>query len=120
MPYRVPTFNVLVNIWRATTPLTSPPDVTSLGNLAWGRSVSASTGIPEDLDPDTLVAKLLLPSSTDVRDSYSPPGADIVEVPAGTLRYYVVKQVDDVGRGFPNQFRFAIITKLAPWPGPIP
>jgi hypothetical protein len=120
MAYKIPTFILAVNIWRAATGTVNPPDVTALGNLAWGRRVTAAVGIPEDLDPDTMISTLLLPKGTDVRDSYSPGGADVIECPAGSHRYYGVKQVDDVGKGFANEFRIAIVYKLAPWPAPIP
>lgn len=120
MAYKVPAFPITCNVWRATSPVTGPPDLTLPCNLAVGRRVTAATGIPDDESPDTLLVALLLPPRSDVRDAYSPPGADIVECPAGTLRYYLVKQVDDVGRGFANEFRYAVAAKQAPWPAPIP
>jgi hypothetical protein len=118
--YRVPAFPLTVNVWRAATGTGNPPDVVTVGNLAWGQRKTTSTGIPLDSYPDQLLSYLLIPPLTDIRDSYSPGGADVVEVPAGSLRYYQVVQVDDVGKGFPNEFRFAVIFKLAPWPSPIP
>ena len=118
--FKVPTFILAVRGWRSASPLDGPPDFECLGNLAWGRRVTAATGIPEDESADTLLAALLLPALTDVRDGYSAGGADIVEVPAGSKRWYLVKQVDDVGKGFANEFRVAVIAKQAPWPAPIP
>jgi len=82
---------------------------------------------------------LLVPKLTDIR----PPGlssgtnvwGDLVEVPAGSSRWYMVIQVDDVGKGFPNEHRFAYLLPLFnstmiglvqnagapnPWPVPIP
>jgi len=120
MPFRVPAFPLAINIWRAATGVTNPPDVVTVCNLTVGRRATATTGIPEDLDPDTVCLMAYLPKLSDVRDSYSAGGADIVEIPAGSLRYYTVKQVDDVGKGFVNEFRFAVVVKLAPWPSPIP
>jgi hypothetical protein len=120
MSYRIPTFNLTVNVWRAGTAVTDPPDLTTLGCMSIGRSTTMTTGIPEDPSVDTVTIRLFVPKLTDVRDAVSPPGADTLEVPAGTGRYYIVRQVDDVGKGFPNEFRFAAIAKLAPWPAPIP
>jgi hypothetical protein len=58
----------------------------------------------------------------------------MVEVPSGSGRYYVVVAVDDVGRGFLNEHRYALVLPYygyypviivngwaAPaWPTPIP
>jgi hypothetical protein len=120
MAFRIPSMPLSANVWRQGLSVLDPPSLVTVCNLSIGRRVLASTGIPSDLDTDTVVVTLLLPALTDVRDGVSPPGADTVEVPAGSLRYYVVKQVDDVGKGFPNEFRFAVISKLAPWPSPVP
>jgi hypothetical protein len=58
---------------------------------------------------------------TDIRDLNTATGYDIVEVPAGTGRLYLVEQVDDVGKGFLNEHRCATLSKgLFTWPSPIP
>ena len=120
MAFRVPAMPLAVNIWRNATGVLNPPDLITVGNLAWGRRVTAATGIPGDPGEDTAVNYLLVTALTDIRDNISPGGPDVVELPAGTLRYYYVKQVDDVGKGFANEFRVAVIAKLTPWPAPIP
>jgi hypothetical protein len=46
-----------------------------------------------------------------------------VEVPAGSGRYYEVVQVDDAGKGFPNEHRIAGLiatVDLGMWPVPYP
>jgi len=74
---------------------------------------------------------LLLPAGTDIRDPYCGGVGDLVEVPEGTGRWYVVILVDDVGKGFDNEYRLAAITKVSSsvyvndfgfmiWPSPIP
>ena len=70
---------------------------------------------------------LLLPAGTDIRDStnysFTVDKTDMVEVPAASGRIYVVEWVDDVGKGFPNEFRVAAIAKASGWglwPSPIP
>jgi len=68
---------------------------------------------------------ILLPPLTDIRDSFSTAAGSsrpIVEVPAGSKRYYGVTFVDDIGKGFPNEHRFACIIKLNAyaWPEPYP
>jgi hypothetical protein len=116
----IPRFILPANIYRVGVPVTDPPSLVVMGNLSWGRRSTGTTGIPDDLSPDTMFGNILFPAGTDVRDNYSVPGADIIEFPAGSKRYYGVKQVDDVAKGFANEFRFAVIYKLAPWPSPIP
>jgi hypothetical protein len=69
--------------------------------------------------------QLLLPAGTDIRDWACWDGLamdqpDVVEAPRGTGRYYTVIQVDDVAKGFPNEYRVAFIAKGAYWPIPIP
>jgi hypothetical protein len=118
--FRIPAFPLVVNVWRAATPTSFSPDVVSPGNLQMGRAVVATTGIPATPSTDTQLVRLLLPALTDVRDSFSAGGPDQVEVPAGSARFYFVKQVDDVAKGFPNEFRLAVIAKVYPWPAPIP
>jgi hypothetical protein len=71
---------------------------------------------------------LLLPAHTDVRDPASSTGYDVVEVGAGSGRWYMVGYVDDVGRGFSNLHRMAYCIKVCEasgfagvsWPTPLP
>jgi hypothetical protein len=47
--------------------------------------------------------------------------ADTVEVPAGSGRYYAILAVDDVARGFENEYRLALAEPAYNlWPVPIP
>lgn len=120
MAFTLPTFNLMVNIWRAGNPHSNPPDVTSVCNLAMGRRVASSAGIVTGVTATSNYWFLLLPALTDIRDSDCPSGADSVECPAGTLRFYNVVLVDDAGKGFANEHRVAFIEKVSPWPQPIP
>lgn len=120
--YNVPTFNLTCNIWRNAA-FGGPPTYAAVPcNLAMGRRVRLPQVFlpPDPTDSFAPVMQLLLPARTDVQDSASAVDADIVEVPAGTGRYYVVNDVDDVGRGFANEYRLAGLLKMPPWPAPIP
>jgi hypothetical protein len=73
--------------------------------------------------------ELLLPMRTDIRASWNGASEDLVEVPAGSLRFYGVYWVDDVGRGFLNEYRLALLDYFAtgnatlaggPFPAPVP
>lgn len=65
-------------------------------------------------DYTTVIMQLLLPKRTDIRaGAQSANGEqDIVEVPGETGRFYLVMGVDDVGRGFSNEYRCAFIVPL--------
>lgn len=88
-------------------------------------------GAQESGDQGGLTPSLLVPALTDIRDNSCGTRADVVEVPADTRRWYNVSSVDDVGKGFPNEFRVATLAKggwfgdwvtygFTPWPAPIP
>jgi len=64
---------------------------------------------------------LLVPKLVDVRGPQDTVSADLVEVPAGSGRWYVVVAVDDIGKGFSNEHRTASIFALAArWVAPYP
>lgn len=126
MPFAPPQMPLLCNIWRAlagtVTPPVGPPTLAQvpcqlrLLKTAWC-ATTVSAGTPAML--------LLLTAKTDIR----PPNAingrgDLVECPSGTGRFYGVVAVDDAAKGFPNEFRVALI-KYNPnasgmWPFPTP
>lgn len=119
MSYSLPTFNLSVNIF--TYPGITTLRLTSPANLAWGRRVNvASTGGTTTLGVPLVTMTLLLPALTDIRGPLNAPGPDTVEVPAGSARYYTVVFVDDIGKGFANEHRAAVLEQLVPWPTPIP
>jgi hypothetical protein len=127
MGFRLPTFNIMANLWKnPNDPSFGPPDVAVGCQLrAPGKqSVSLTT---DPLAPTSLLVEweLLLPAGTDIADAFSSAFGvgDVVEVPAGSTRYYWVEIVDDVARGFPNEYRIAYIRKtfdFGLWPRPIP
>lgn len=121
MAFTVPTFNLTSNIWRSANPPPGIPDVVVSGNLAWGRRVSSYQGLVSGLNEPLMT--LLLPPGTDVRSPACATGADTVEVPAGSGRFYIVIGVDDIGKGFPNEHRAAVLSWTSVfgfWPVPIP
>lgn len=131
MAFTLPDFNLMCNIHTVA----GGANVFRLSvecNLALGRR----TGIPygageQDGGFTSLTPSLLLPALTDIRDSSCGGEMDIVEVPAGTGRWYLVTGVDDIGKGFANEHRVATLLKTwgfagngsgltLPWPTPIP
>ena len=120
MAYVLPTFNLTCNIFRNGGWYPSAVALSPICNLAYSRRVqigqtpTVNAGI-----------SLLLPPGTDIRSTINAVTADNVEVPAGSLRAYTVEHVEDVGKGFPNEHRVAILFQNTipggtKWPAPMP
>lgn len=108
MSYVLPTFNLAANIWRATAGIPNDytaPEVVSLVNLSCGRRMAGAYAF--DLFPWGL-----FPALTDVRQAYNFGNQDVVEIPAGSLRFYGVVAVQDMGKGFANEHRVAMLQYL--------
>jgi hypothetical protein len=120
MAYKIPSFPLDVAVYTVQPDTSLVLRLFVTGNLAWGKRVTvqfwplAQEGLP------ALFGILLVPKASDVRDYGSATGPDVVEVPVASGRFYAVRYVDDVGGGFPNEHRFAVLEKLIPWPTPIP
>lgn len=102
MAFSIPNFNLIANVWRnnGIGKAWAAPDLVSACNLSPGRRVNlnlAGVGI--------IVVELLMPKLVDVRAQWNGLQADVVEVPAGSRRAYFVVNVDDVGKGFANEYR---------------
>lgn len=130
MGFRVPTFNIQCRVWSRSAVPAGPVITANLGadrgrlDCQLRAAGKQSTGQDE---PHVLVFlwMLLLPAGSDIRDWASWDGVaidqpDLVEVPVGSERYYTVAQVDDVAKGFANEYRVAFIVKNAYWPIPAP
>jgi hypothetical protein len=119
MAFRLPNFNLTANI--NTGPLlTLAFRFATSCNLAWGTRVNQSNvGGSGVLGVPLTLMDLLLPPGVDVRGPLSATLADIVEVPAGSGRFYTVTFVDDIGKGFPNEHRCAVISQVRV-PTPLP
>jgi hypothetical protein len=132
MAFTVPDFPLTCNIWTGPAFPAGAPRLTSPCNLAFGKRVTIS---PEDVTTNVALlaaSQLLLPKLTDIRDASCNVvnGADIVECPAGSGRYYFSEYVEDLGKGFANEHRIAMLIKACAanstafvghnWPTPIP
>lgn len=123
MAYIVPEMPSPTNIWHypQTVPPTGDPNVQTYGNLAWGkRTANPSTGGTTLLGVPLMTMTLLIPAHTDIRWDPATGAGDVVEVPAGTGRYYTVVFVDDLGKDFANEHRGAILLPQSPRPVPLP
>jgi hypothetical protein len=129
MAFPLPNFNLSAKIWRnnGVGGSYAAPDVTSNCFLSPGRRVTMpfarSTGQPAPY----IQTEIGFPKGTDVRGSWNGVGEDRVEVPAGSKRFYAVMSVDDVGKGWANEYRLVMLqflingdTNLAGGPFPVP
>lgn len=132
MSFSVPTFNLICDVYGVTLPSTLTFRGSSACNLAMGRRVNwILAASSPGMGTEGSTPMLLLPALTDIRDSSVGSEADVVEVPQGSGRWYQVNNVDDVGKGFPNEYRLATLGKIyhfggwvalgiPNWPIPIP
>jgi hypothetical protein len=125
--YRLPTFNISCGIYSGdgspfpVVPEFDDPRIEEQEcALVFGRRVNmALFGGQDELGLQTLSMSLLLPPSTDVRGREAVTGPDIVECPSGTHRWYWVVSVDDIGKGWPNEHRVAVLVPIpGTWPVP--
>jgi hypothetical protein len=133
MPSYIPTFNLTCNIWHAGfswngafpvavpggAPSLSPvcqlyiPPSVYVGNLTVGQTAGGIITGGAVMKPPVI---LRLPKGTDVRCydfTFSAALiADLVECPAGTKRLYGITWVDDVHKGFINEYRVAMLVNI--------
>lgn len=132
MAFTLPTFNLVCDFYTGPW-ATKAYRLTENGNLAWGKRTLGIWGSAGDtsFSPAVYSETLLLPALTDVRSAALTGHNDLIEVPSGSGRWYVVQAVDDIGKGFANEHRAAIITMASQyvdftrfpglfWPVPMP
>ncbi|MBA0087220.1 MAG: hypothetical protein HRJ53_19730 [Acidobacteria bacterium Pan2503] len=109
MAFKIPTFNLTCNVWRnalAPAPYATP-DLALPCNLTPGKRVF--TPLSATVFAFRYPMELLLPVGSDVRAMWNGANQDLIEVPAGSKRFYSVLWVDDVAKGFANEYRVAVI-----------
>jgi hypothetical protein len=114
MAFVVPEFPLAVDIY--TGPFsTRVLRVSTVCNLALGRR--GTIGALQDVSPGapfTGPMYVLFPRGTDVRDlAGTNTDEDLLDIPAGSGRWYFVQLVDDVGKGFANEHRYAAVSKAS-------
>lgn len=123
MPFTVPSMPLTCRVFHGKAggpfPLTNP-DLTPPCQLRFPGLRSAVSGTATKIT-DMLI---IVPKGTDIRGPSFGIQADAIECPAGSGRYYVVQMVDDVAKGFSNEYRFALVTwqnnSANGWPVPLP
>jgi hypothetical protein len=131
MAFTLPDFNLTCDVYTGPW-IGKVYRFSVLGNLAWGRRVTPAAFGNFHNDPQTCEQMtLLLPALTDIRYRANAPTNDILEIPSGSGRWYAAIAVDDLGKGFPNEHRGAVVMPVYEatdpaffpglfWPVPIP
>ena len=134
MAFSLPEFNLSCSIHTGGTAFPfGLLRLASVCNLAFGRRTSRFEVAAGDSNEESILMSLLLPAGTDIRDLKCSAVIDRVEVPSLTGRWYNVLSVDDIGKGFDNEHRCAILSPISQalipsspeyaglvWPIPIP
>ena len=117
-PPKVPQFPIRCSVWFSYVGAL-PPMVGA--NLV---AIACQLRAPETSQVSNALAMgmyLLVAKLTDIAVTRFPAnGADLVECPSGSGRYYNVTFVDDVAKGFANEYRRAVLIQAPPWPTPTP
>lgn len=132
MAFSVPNFNLSCDVYAGPW-TTRVLRLNVMGNLQFARRGHVLGVFSQPTaEPTNGPTYLLLPALTDIRSFVQGiADPDYVEVPSGSGRWYGVAAVDDVGKGFPNEFRIAEIYQVAEpmapslypglfWPIPMP
>lgn len=133
MAFTLPTFNVSYNLWRAANyPPVGPPDASGLCNFSLGKRIVTGTDgfAVTRADPaqgtgiDVFLRIMMVPAGVDIRGRWQGGvnSQDEVEIPAGSGAFYVVADVADMAKGFPNEHRVAWVFPDSgiPLPSPLP
>ena len=117
----IPDFPISCKIWSGSAPPPAAPRLTSACNLQYARKSDIKQGHLSLAGAQLIY--LLLPPLTDIRGAIQGQPNDIVEAPAGSGRYYSVFSIEDVSKGFPGEYRVALVVQdvsVAFWPVPMP
>lgn len=132
MAFVLPTFNVSANVYDGNGPGIFVPGtqrLVVLCNFSLGRLViTGPDAQPSNLPGtgsgiDSVYRIMRVPALTDIRSAWSlATFPDEVEVPAGSGCFYIVEDVADQAKGFPNEHRLAwvIVDRRNPIPFPMP
>jgi hypothetical protein len=137
MAFTLPDFNLTCEIFAGPYDTRALRISGQVCNLAMGKRTTWGYHDPTVVGYGIATATLLLPPLVDIRENAQLSGPfgtgvyDIVEVPSGSGRWYTVNSVDDIGKGFPNEHRWAGLAKLSSnsglanttnlyWPIPMP
>lgn len=114
MPFRSPTLNLNANIWPAQGDSQVPPPA-GLNFLTTPCQIrvyrTAFLLNAAELNA-SLIGLVLAKGSVIGSAGDNNAFADLVEVPANSQRFYLVVAVEDVAKGFDNEYRLAALVRV--------
>ena len=112
MAFTVPEFPLLCNVFNGPWLTKSLRTSNVPCNLGLGKRTLFFAG---DYIPggSQVTSQLLLPPLTDVRSQLLAANEDVLEIPQGSSRWYLVAGVEDIGKGFPNEHRVAMVVQFS-------
>ena len=120
----LPTFNLTIGIWRGSTPLSDPPDLTTPGKLVLGEPALLNDSVAFGFVSTAGTSKLYVPKLTDIRGTFLHPSPDVLEIPLGSGRRYFASFVDDYNKGLSDEYRLCVVRQAQitgfEWPVPMP
>jgi hypothetical protein len=113
MTFRLPAFNIVANVWHDPVgiPPAGPPSLSPFANLCVGRRVHLGQ------ITERYTMQLLCPMGTEIRGPEWCGTPDVIEAPAGSLRFYEVVFVDNAGTGFANEHVYVVMKQKGCWGG---
>lgn len=119
MAFTVPTFNLTARLWRNyPTNGVLPPQIAATLTFACQLRLYKTAFLVGTAGSASGNVALLCPTHTDIRPVVSGAlAADLVECPLGSGRFYRVSNVDDVAKGFGNEYRLASMQNQKQLPG---
>jgi len=130
MAFKVPTMNLVCDIYTFGDYGINPPRITGL-HCQW-RTVAKLSSYGDVIGGffSFLSTELIVPAGTDIRGyDENPAGSMDTAVLVGPIPPlpafaqplpFQVSFVYDVAKGFTNEYRVGVINKVRPWPVPIP
>lgn len=122
MPYRLPVFNLSGKVW--TGPVMIPPG--GAARLTVQCSIRVyKTAFAVTTENANACVVIRFPALTDIRPKYGlvqgMGSPDVIECPAGSGRFYEAEALEDVAKGFANEYRLVVVKQLGRPAGyPIP
>lgn len=124
MAHSTPEFNLLCNYWDDDANYTVVPAVIELLPCQLRAPIHTPAAQGFGVANGVYMWSILVPAGTNIRDYSQNWEGGIIEVPAGSGRAYSVIHVDDVAKGFPNEYRIVFVRKFFAenlyWPSPMP
>jgi len=120
--FRKPTFNLTAEVYSQGDYPTNPPRL-HLVPCQW-RGIAKPTGTLEQQNLAlSIFTEILFDAGTDIRGQFNAPAISEDTITISALGFawpFTVFDIYNIGKGFTNEYRVAIVYKQGLWPVPVP